>query len=234
MGLVKEVQLAADDRGRLARVLVDGIDETRDVHTDEVDAEVSAYSRVPEVRAALLERQRSIAGAGRIVMAGRDIGTVVLPDADLKIFLDASAEERARRRAEEREIDPDGADGKAILAELRRRDELDKTRAVAPLRPADEARILVTDGNRFEDTVSMVVAAIREAEAAGQAEASPAQVSPAEAQPAKARPAGDAAEPIGTHITPFIRGFGLFTRLLAFDEPVKFLAPSTQFRRTVP
>jgi len=222
VGLVREVELAADDRGRLARVLVDGIDETRDVHTDEVDAEVSAYSRVPEVRAALLERQRSIAGAGRIVMAGRDIGTVVLPDADLKIFLDASAEERAKRRAEERGLAPDGADGRAILAELRRRDELDKTRAVAPLRPADDARILVTDGNRLEDTVAMVVAAIREAEA--EAAGSLAGARPAERPPAKARTARDAPEPIGTHITPFIRGFGLFTRLLARSiSRVKFV-----------
>ncbi len=164
VGLVREIELAPDDKGRLARVLVDGIDETDDVHTEEVDRRVSAYSRVPELRAALLERQRSIADGGRIIVAGRDIGTVVLPDADLKVFLSASAEERARRRAEERGIDPAGPEGLAILAELRRRDELDSTRTVAPLRPADDARILVTDGNRFEQTVAMVTDAIRKAE----------------------------------------------------------------------
>jgi cytidylate kinase len=121
VGLVGEVELGPDDNGRLARVLVDGIDETDDVHTEEVDRRVSAYSRVPELRTALLERQRSIADGGRIIVAGRDIGTVVLPDADLKVFLSASTEERARRRAEERGIDPAGPDGQAILAELRRR-----------------------------------------------------------------------------------------------------------------
>jgi len=162
--LVREVELGPDGQGRLARVLVDGIDETDDVHTEEVDRRVSAYSRVPELRAALLERQRSIADGGRIIVAGRDIGTVVLPHADLKIFLSASAEERARRRAEERGLDPAGPEGEAILAELRRRDDLDSTRAVAPLRPADDARILVTDGNRFEQTVAMVTDAIRAAE----------------------------------------------------------------------
>jgi cytidylate kinase len=164
VGLVGEIELGPDDKGRLARVLVDGIDETDDVHTEDVDRRVSDYSRVPELRGALLERQRAIAKGGRIIVAGRDIGTVVLSDADLKIFLSASVEERARRRAEERGIDPAGLEGQAILAELRRRDELDSTRTVAPLRPADDARILVTDGNRFEQTVAMVTDAIRTAE----------------------------------------------------------------------
>ena len=72
-------------------------------------------------------------------MAGRDIGTVVLPDADLKLFLDASVEERARRRTEERGLDPDGSEADEILAALRRRDELDRNRPVAPLRPAADA-----------------------------------------------------------------------------------------------
>jgi cytidylate kinase len=191
--LVGEVELAPDERGRLARVLVDGIDETADVHTEAVDAHVSAYSRVPEVRAALLERQRAIAAGGRIVMAGRDIGTVVLPHADLKLFLDASAEERARRRSEERGLDPDGPEGQAILAELRRRDELDSTRTVAPLRPAQDARILRTDGNRFEDTVATVIAAIREAERGNRS----------------------APPPIESTVTPLISGTALGARLVS-------------------
>jgi cytidylate kinase len=165
VSLVGEVELSPDEQGRLARVLVDGVDETEDVHTEEVDRRVSAYSRVPELRSALLARQRAIAEGGRIIVAGRDIGTVVLPDADLKIYLNASAEERARRRAEDRGVDPAGPEGLAILAELRRRDDLDTTRTVAPLRPADDARIFVTDGNRFEQTVAMVTDAIRTAEA---------------------------------------------------------------------
>jgi len=163
--LATKVELAADDAGRLARVMVDGIDRTADVHIPPVDAAVSAISAVPELRAALLQRQRELAAAGAIVMAGRDIGTVVLPDADLKLFLDASVVERARRRAEERGLDASGSEADAILAALRRRDELDATRAVAPLRPASDARIIATDGNRFEDTVDAVVSAILDAEA---------------------------------------------------------------------
>jgi cytidylate kinase len=98
-------------------------------------------------------------------MAGRDIGTVVLPDADLKLYLNASVEERARRRAEQRGLDPDGSEGLAILEALRRRDRLDSTRPVAPLRVAPDARIIATDGNTFEETVASVVGAIRDAEA---------------------------------------------------------------------
>ena len=98
-------------------------------------------------------------------MAGRDIGTVVLPDADLKIYLDASVEERARRRAEQRGIDPLSPAGQAVLEALRRRDRLDSTRAAAPLRIAPDARIITTDGNAFDETVGAVVGAIRDAEA---------------------------------------------------------------------
>jgi cytidylate kinase len=164
-GLVDEVELAPDEAGRLSRVLVDGTDHTDDVRGPEVDAAVSAVSAIPELRLALLDRQRALAVGGGIVMAGRDIGTVVLPSADLKIFLEASVEERARRRTEERGLDPGGPEAAAIQEALRKRDELDSTRAVAPLRAAPDARIISTDGNRFEDTVDAVVNAIRDAEA---------------------------------------------------------------------
>ena len=172
-GLVDEVELAPDDRGRLARVLVDGTDHTDDVRGPAVDAAVSAVSAIPELRTALLARQRDLATGGGIVMAGRDIGTVVLPDADLKIFLEASIEERARRRTHERGLDPTAPEAAAILEALRRRDELDSTRAVAPLRAAPDARIISTDGNRFEDTVDAVVNAIRDVEARRAAEPEP-------------------------------------------------------------
>jgi len=164
-GLVDEVELAPDEQGRLARVFVDGTDHTDDVRGAEVDRAVSAISAIPELRLALLERQRALAAAGGIVMAGRDIGTVVLPDADLKLFLDASVEERARRRTEERGLDPASDEAEAILTALRRRDELDSTRAVAPLRPATDARIISTDGNSFEETVDAVAGAIQDVEA---------------------------------------------------------------------
>ncbi len=163
--LVTEVELAPDEAGRLARVLLDEVDHTSDVRGSAVDAAVSAVSAVPELRAALLERQRALASGGGIIMAGRDIGTVVLPGADLKIYLDASVEERARRRTEERALESDGPEAMAILEALRRRDELDTTRTVAPLRIAGDARIISTVGNRFEDTVDAVVGAIRDTEA---------------------------------------------------------------------
>jgi CMP/dCMP kinase len=163
--LVVDVQLAADEEGRLSRVNVDGVDHTDDVQVPAVEAAVSAVSAVPEVRSALLGRQRDLAAGGGIVMAGRDIGTIVLPDADLKIYLNASVEERARRRAEQRGLDPSGPEAIAILEALRRRDRLDSTRAVAPLRIAPDARVIDTDGNELEDTVAAVVGAIRDAEA---------------------------------------------------------------------
>ena len=196
VNLVSEVELAPDEEGRLSRVKADGEDVTAEVHGPEVDARVSAISGVAELRAALLERQRSIAAEGRIIVAGRDIGTVVLPDADLKIFLKASVEERARRRAVERGLDPDGPEAAEVLSELRRRDELDSTRAVAPLRPADDAVILVTDGNRFDQTVAMVVATIKQAETRRAAERAKAtETAPAAAPEPRstARPAKDAA-----------------------------------------
>jgi CMP/dCMP kinase len=166
VALVPEVRLVTDEHGRLGRVVVDGRDVTGEVHGALVDEHVSGVARVPEVRAALMPVQRALATTGGIVMAGRDIGTVILPEADLKIFLDASVEERARRRAEERGLDPGSAEARWILAELRRRDEIDANRAVAPLRPAPDAHHVRTDGNTLEETVAAVVAEIHAAEQA--------------------------------------------------------------------
>jgi cytidylate kinase len=162
--LLAEIELLDDGSGRLAHVAIDGADRTADVRSPAVDVAVSAVSSVAQLREALLHRQRSIVDGGRIIMAGRDIGTVVLSDADLKIYLDASVEERARRRAEERGIDPASPAGVEILEELRRRDRLDSTRAVAPLRAAADAVVLKTDGNTFDETVRLVVEEIRRAE----------------------------------------------------------------------
>jgi cytidylate kinase len=163
--LVDEVRLVADDGGRLRHVTVDGVDVTEAVHSPDVDALVSAVSRVPDVRAALLARQRRIAESGRIIMAGRDIGTVVLPDADLKLYLDASLHERALRRAQDRELDPASHQAREVLHELRRRDTIDSTRPVAPLRIPQGALVLHTDGNTFEETVELVVRAVQATEA---------------------------------------------------------------------
>jgi cytidylate kinase len=165
VALVPEVQLLDTGDGRLANVSVDGEDVTALVHVPEVDTAVSLYAQVPELRLALLDRQRELAARGRIIMAGRDIGTVILPDAEFKLYLDASAEERARRRTRERGIDPDGPEAAEILDELERRDELDSNRESGPLRRPTDAVVIRTDGNAFEETVALVEGAIRTREA---------------------------------------------------------------------
>lgn len=158
--------LADDGTGRLTRVLLDGEDATDSIHNALVDGSVSAVAKVPEVRAALLQYQRDLAADGGIVMAGRDIGTVVLPDAPLKIFLDASVEERARRRILERGLDPAGEEAEAVRAGLRARDAQDRGRDVAPLVAAADAVVIVTDGLDFDASVDRVVDTIAAAEAA--------------------------------------------------------------------
>jgi cytidylate kinase len=162
--LVPDVFLAADADGRLTRVHVSGRDVTEQVRDGRVDRHVSTVAQLPEVRAALLPRQREIAESGRIIMAGRDIGTVVLPDADLHLWLEVSVEERARRRAAERGLALDSPEGAEILADLRRRDEVDSTRSTAPLRVPEDASIITSDGRALEETVVAMVAVIRAAE----------------------------------------------------------------------
>ncbi|HEY4188982.1 MAG TPA: (d)CMP kinase [Candidatus Limnocylindrales bacterium] len=166
VALADRVTLGDDGTGRLTTVLLDGVDTTTAARGPDVDAAVSAVSRIAEVRAALLPRQRALAEGGGIVVAGRDIGTVVLPDADLKLFLDATVEERAARRIDERALDPAGEEAEAVRAQLRDRDAQDRNRAVAPLRAADDAVIIETDGNTFERTVDIVEGAIRTVESA--------------------------------------------------------------------
>jgi len=164
VALVPQIELRADSDGALRRAAVGGEDVTAQLHVPAVDRLVSAVSALPEVRAALLGAQRDIAAPGRIILAGRDIGTVVLPDADLKLYLDVSVEERARRRAAERGLAPDSEDADVILADLYRRDHLDGSRAVAPMRIPEDAVIVRSDGRRFEETVGQVVAIIRQRE----------------------------------------------------------------------
>jgi len=164
VALVERVTLGDDGSGALTRVLLDGVDATDEARTDEVDGSVSAVARVPEVRTALMPRQRVLAADGGIVVAGRDIGTVVLPDAGLKLFLDASVEERASRRIAERGLDPAGDEANLVREQLRARDAQDRGRAVAPLRAADDALIIHTDGNTLDQTVAVVTDAIAAAE----------------------------------------------------------------------
>jgi len=121
-----------------------------------VDANVSPVSAYKNVRQALTAQQRRIGLRGRVVMVGRDIGTVVLPEADLKIYLDASAEERARRRFNEIIQRGQAADYEQILAGVRNRDQIDSNRAVAPLRPAHDAIILNSDTLTADEVFNQV------------------------------------------------------------------------------
>lgn len=131
--------------GRPCDVILGDRDVTWDMRNAEVDANVSVISAYAGVRKALSEQQRRIGLRGRVVMVGRDIGTVVLPEADLKIYLDASAEERAKRRFDELVARGEKVNYDEILRKVIERDRIDSTRAVAPLRPADDAVIIDSD-----------------------------------------------------------------------------------------
>ncbi len=150
---------AAEGDGKA--VLVDGQEVTAEIRSAEVERGVSLVSRVPGVRQCMVEQQQRLGRNGGIVMAGRDIGTVVLPQAELKLFLEASAEERARRR--HLELAANGtANYESILAELKRRDRLDRSRPVSPLRPAPDAKVIDTEGLTLEQVVEAIIALVGE------------------------------------------------------------------------
>lgn len=143
--------------GRQYTVLVDGRDVTWDLRRPEVDAVVSLISAIPGVRRALLMEQRRIAAQGQIVMVGRDIGTVVLPDADLKLFIEATVEERARRRYRESVTRGDAVSYEEVLAAMHERDRLDRIKPISPLVPAKDAVIVDTTGLSVEEVLARVL-----------------------------------------------------------------------------
>lgn len=152
-----DVGLPSPGSDGAATITVDGEDVTGRLRGPDVEEAVSLVSRVPAVREALVRKQREIAARREIVMAGRDIGTVVLPDAGLKIYLDASLEERAARRHREfaqlgRDVSEAG-----VLADIRLRDQIDSEREVSPLRPADDAVIVETDGLTLDQVMEKVI-----------------------------------------------------------------------------
>lgn len=156
-----ELRPASIDDGRTSDVLLDGEDVTWAIRTPEIDASVSEVSAHAAVRNALLDVQRRIADGIAAVLVGRDIGTVVIPDAGLKIYLDASAEERARRRCLDMRRQGIDIGFDAILEDLRRRDEYDAGRPVSPLRKAADAIAIITDGRDVDDIVSDIVGRAR-------------------------------------------------------------------------
>ncbi len=151
-----EVAPASRSDGRACDVLVEGRDITWETRRPEVDANVSIVSAYAGVRRALSKQQRRIGQRGRVVMVGRDIGTVVLPEADLKIYLDASTEERARRRFDEIVARGEAADSGEVLAKVQERDRIDSTRAVAPLRPAEDAVFIDSDKMNADEVFARV------------------------------------------------------------------------------
>lgn len=148
--------------GRAYDVLVEGQDVTWAIRKPEVDRWVSVVAAYPGVRRALTAQQRRIGQQGRVVMVGRDIGTVVLPEADLKIYLDASVEERARRRYEERRQRGEAVNFAEVLDAMRRRDALDSSRDVAPLRPAEDAVIIRSDDLDADAVLAQVLALVKQ------------------------------------------------------------------------
>lgn len=156
-----DIRPASKNDGRSCDVFIGGRDVTWDMRSGDVDANVSLVSAYAGVRAALTAQQRRIGLRGSVVMVGRDIGTVVLPEADLKIYLDASAEERARRRYNELLARGETADYQAILQKVIERDRFDSTRAVAPLRPAEDAVVIHTDGLDAEQVFARALALCR-------------------------------------------------------------------------
>lgn len=152
-GLAEAADLVVDG----SRVAIEGTDVSSAIRTPEIDRATTRVARLPRVRAALVARQRAMAEAGSLVMEGRDIATVVFPAADLKVFLDASAEERARRRLN----DPAHAAHSQELSEIARamllRDETDRTRASSPLSVAPDAHVIDTTGIPIGDVVARVL-----------------------------------------------------------------------------
>jgi cytidylate kinase len=146
-----------------ARIRIDGADMTDKLRSPEVDDAVSAVSQAAGVRDALVRRQKEIAKNGRIVMAGRDIGTVVLPNAPLKLYFDASLEERARRRHADFVRVGHESSEEAVLEDLRRRDRIDSGRELSPMKPADDAVVIDTDGMTMDQVLARALELAEEA-----------------------------------------------------------------------
>ena len=162
-GLRIELRRREDDN---AQVIVNGADVSDAIREPRVTGASSAVAAHPEVRAALLEKQRALIVAGDYVVEGRDIGTVVAPDAPVKAFLTADPEARARRRAEELERRGLSIDRDEVRAAIEQRDTLDSTRSAAPLRRADDAELIDTTGLDAGQVADRIVALVERARAA--------------------------------------------------------------------
>lgn len=156
-----EIELKYNDAGE-QHMYLDGNDVSRDIRLPEVSMLASKVSAIPEVRAFLVDMQRGMAEKYDVIMDGRDIGTVIFPNADLKIFLTADVRDRAHRRYEELRAKGMEKPFDEVLAEMEKRDEQDTQRAAAPLKAADDAVLLDTSGNTLEESIDEVCRLISE------------------------------------------------------------------------
>ena len=152
-----ETSAITQEAGRFA---IDGYDVTRAIRTPDIDQSAARVARLPRVRAALVARQRLLGAGGGVVMEGRDIGTVVFPGADLKVYLDASAEERARRRANDPAHTGNRSDVGKVQTAMAERDESDSTRTVAPLHAAPDAVYVDTTALGADEVFEKVLALV--------------------------------------------------------------------------
>ena len=159
---VAELARRADIEVEGGVVSIDGHDVTRAIRTPEIDKTAAAVARLPRVREIMVTRQRRIGQAGGVVMEGRDIGTVVFPSADVKIYLDASAEERARRRARDTAHTGGQAGQEAVAASIAARDKADTTRTASPLTMAADAVHIDTTNMPIDQVVDTVMALVRQ------------------------------------------------------------------------
>lgn len=156
-----EIELKYNDAGE-QHMYLDGNDVSRDIRLPEVSMLASKVSAIPAVREFLVDMQRGMAEKYDVIMDGRDIGTVILPNADLKIFLTADVRDRARRRYEELRAKGREKPFDEVLAEMEKRDEQDTQRAAAPLKAAEDAVLLDTSGNTLEESIDEVCRLISE------------------------------------------------------------------------
>lgn len=159
--LAARADIVMNGDGPVPSVILNGEDVSDAIRQPEVSRHVSLVARIPAVREQLTELQRQMAAAGRVVMEGRDIGTVVLPHAEHKFFVTASPEERARRRQREMAAAGQEVDLETLAREIARRDFIDSTREVAPLKPAPDALVIDTTGLTIEQVVERIVREVR-------------------------------------------------------------------------
>ena len=164
--LLKEIQIdMAFDENSGQKMLLDGKDVSTEIRLPEISMYASNVSALPCVRAYLLEMQRDIARKRSVIMDGRDIGTVVFPEAPVKVFLTASAEERATRRVKQNEERHVGSTNyEEVLADIKKRDEIDSSRAASPLKPAEDAVHLDSTGKTIEEIISFICSCAEQAQ----------------------------------------------------------------------